>query len=348
MDRERRLGLPTGPGVYRMLRAGGAILYVGKARSLKRRVNGYFQKQRNISERQLEMLSQARDLEVTPTATILEAALLETEEIKRLRPPYNVSLTERESRQMVFTDPELLFSASEPSETCTVGPLGAVLGLGAIARLARADGSGNLACADLPSGLDQEEGFRLFSDGPDERTISAGIAHFLEALPTGPTFTRRLLRHGRRRPPAVLRAEDEARPARPDDAWDPARVVNVLDRLALSASVAVRRARWLCALSEATLVWRERQGPTRLLIIERGRFERFETVPDDRAAPTPAGARRPFSARQAAFDLATFDRLRVLTTELRSLLPELERVELRFGATKVLDAARLARSLPWV
>ncbi|MCB9649795.1 MAG: GIY-YIG nuclease family protein [Deltaproteobacteria bacterium] len=94
MPRERRLGLPDVPGVYRFLRANGDVLYVGKATSLKKRVNSHFTKQGRLPERTLEMLSQARDLAVTPCATALEAALLEADEIKRLAPPYNVSLVE--------------------------------------------------------------------------------------------------------------------------------------------------------------------------------------------------------------------------------------------------------------
>src|SRR5205085_7872367 len=92
MPRATRLALPDSPGVYRMLRTSGDVLYVGKATSLRKRVNQYFQKQSGIPDRMLEMLSQARELDVTPTASALEAALLETDEIKRLAPPFNQAL----------------------------------------------------------------------------------------------------------------------------------------------------------------------------------------------------------------------------------------------------------------
>ena len=95
--RDVRLALPDGPGVYRMLRISGDVLYVGKATSLHHRVNSYFRKQKGIHERTLEMLSQARDLSFVVTESPLEAALLEPDEIKRhisvsaavapLRPP---------------------------------------------------------------------------------------------------------------------------------------------------------------------------------------------------------------------------------------------------------------------
>ena len=101
MPREARAAVPDRPGIYRMLRSNGDILDIGKAASLKQRVNSYFQTSRRHAEHTLEMLSQAVGLEVTPTASALEAALLESGEIKRVCPPYNKALQEGR-RQLVF------------------------------------------------------------------------------------------------------------------------------------------------------------------------------------------------------------------------------------------------------
>ena len=87
MPRDVRLSLPQAPGVYRMLRIDGSVLYVGKAASLHHRGNSYFRKQNGVPERLLEMLSQARAISFDVTPTPLEAALLEPDEIKRRRPP---------------------------------------------------------------------------------------------------------------------------------------------------------------------------------------------------------------------------------------------------------------------
>ncbi|MEM6292195.1 MAG: GIY-YIG nuclease family protein, partial [Myxococcota bacterium] len=122
IPKETRLAVPDRPGVYRMLRTNGDVLYVGKATSLKRRVNSYFQKQSGRNERMLELLSQVRDLDVTPTATPLEAALLETDTIKMLQPPYNMALLET-SREPCFVTRDLLDAAPEASEAYPVGPL---------------------------------------------------------------------------------------------------------------------------------------------------------------------------------------------------------------------------------
>src|ERR687898_3544005 len=96
MPRDVRLSLPRAPGIYRMLRTDGSVLYVGKAASLHNRVNSYFRKQKGVPERLLEMLSQARGISFDVTPSALEAALLEPDEIKRYQPPCNVAFTIRD------------------------------------------------------------------------------------------------------------------------------------------------------------------------------------------------------------------------------------------------------------
>lgn len=83
--------LPTAPGVYRMFDAAGNVIYVGKARQLKRRVSSYFQKSAHNSRTQA-LVSQVADLQVTVTHTEAEALILENTLIKTHRPRYNVLL----------------------------------------------------------------------------------------------------------------------------------------------------------------------------------------------------------------------------------------------------------------
>ena len=137
MPRDVRLSLPDAPGIYRMLRTDGSVLYVGKAASLHHRVNSYFRKQNGVPERSLEMLSQARAISFDVTPSPLEAALLEPDEIKRHRPPYNVALT-IEDRALWFTSPDLSARSSQPSPHCPLGPFASAETLDQFAALARA------------------------------------------------------------------------------------------------------------------------------------------------------------------------------------------------------------------
>lgn len=88
--------LGNGPGVYRMQDRNGDILYVGKARNLKRRVAQYANGV-HPSNRIARMVSETSHLEVVVTHTEVEALLLEANLIKRLRPRYNVLLRDDKS-----------------------------------------------------------------------------------------------------------------------------------------------------------------------------------------------------------------------------------------------------------
>ncbi|MFN3496797.1 MAG: excinuclease ABC subunit UvrC [Pannonibacter indicus] len=88
--------LPMGPGVYRMLDENGDVLYVGKARSLKKRVTSYTRLQ-GQSNRIMRMIMATAAMEFVLTRTETEALLLEANLIKRLRPRFNVLLRDDKS-----------------------------------------------------------------------------------------------------------------------------------------------------------------------------------------------------------------------------------------------------------
>ena len=85
--------LPTNPGVYMFRDAGGQVLYIGKAKSLRSRVRSYFQTSRRIGG----LTERISDLEVIVTDTEVEALHLEQNLVKRHRPPFNVRLRDDKS-----------------------------------------------------------------------------------------------------------------------------------------------------------------------------------------------------------------------------------------------------------
>lgn len=98
--------LPSSPGVYRMLDAAGAILYIGKAKNLPRRVVQYTQTNR-LPTRLKRMVAATANMEFVVTRSEVEALLLEANLIKKLQPKYNVALKDDRSYPLaLLTDHE--------------------------------------------------------------------------------------------------------------------------------------------------------------------------------------------------------------------------------------------------
>ncbi|HTM30746.1 MAG TPA: exonuclease domain-containing protein, partial [Vicinamibacterales bacterium] len=263
MPRDVRLSLPAAPGIYRMLRTDGSVLYVGKASSLHHRVNSYFRKQAGVPERLLEMLSQARAISFDVAPSPLEAALFEPDEIKRHRPPYNIALTTA-SRALWFTSLDLSVRSPRPSPQCPFGPFASAETLDQFATLARAG-----RAAVMPG-----------SRGPDDAMFTAGYDRLCA---THPELSRadlsdsakllrlgtRLWREGRRDRDTEEDEDDANHTRRGVTVWTPEFVQVSLEWLVLRAALARRRAIWLTRLFDSSLVWREpAESRARLMVIE--------------------------------------------------------------------------------
>lgn len=354
LARDKRLSLPDRPGVYQLLRSSGDILYVGKATSLKRRVNSYFTKQHATKqmgrhERMLEMLSQTRDLRVVETATALEAALLESDVIKEHRPPYNVQLRDEE-RDVWFATRDLGDAATSPDARCSLGPLPSRWSLASLSALRDALSEGGLQGFRGARAVGAPAGF-----GPDEAIFGEGLVLFRRRY-FGPGIMRgdgqqALLALGKRLNRMYLAGlitldgdDDDA-----DRSWDPPRVARHLTRVVLQAGVLVRRSRWLCLLSDAAVCFREADQPERrLLIIEGGDIVERASLPRGAPLPPPPRADRSAFERRKSFDIGRYDRLRVLSTELKRVMGQTGVVAVRPNDKRVLCGLPLAAALDGV
>lgn len=97
--------LTTRPGIYTMLNNKGEIIYIGKAKNLKNRVSSYFKTQ-TASIKQQVMVTKVAAIEVTVTHTEGEALLLESQQIKRHKPRYNICLRDDKSFPYIYLSSE--------------------------------------------------------------------------------------------------------------------------------------------------------------------------------------------------------------------------------------------------
>jgi hypothetical protein len=136
-------------------------------------------------------------------------------------------------------------------------------------------------------------------------------------------------------------------------AWTPAGVADVLEGVVRHGALLIRRSRWFCLLSEAALGWKT--GKTagenrRLLIFQEGKILHREEIKPGSTIPSPPGHSESFAGRRQNFDLMTYDRMRVLTTELRRLVSAGtdREVQLRLKPNVVLKREQLLKLLRWV
>jgi hypothetical protein len=243
------------------------------------------------------MLTQASDVTYAETPTALEAALLEADEIKRLDPPYNVQLRLADRRAW-FASRDFAEVVPSPDPLHRVGPLPsrfAVAGLAAMTKLK----AGVEPTAQLRgAALGVPPGF-----APERALFDEAWARFAPRIPL--LDAARALHPFKEESP-----EDEA------DVWTATRVLRYLGRTLAGEGLLVRRARLLSLLSDARVAFHE-NGVDRVLGAKLSRHP------------------RPLLARQSDFDAATYDRLRVLATELRRVHLEGGHVAIEIGAHRL-------------
>ena len=89
------------PGIYQMLDGEGGVLYVGKAKNLKKRVTSYFRKS-GMPVKTAALVKRILQIDVTVTETETEALILEHNLIKQYRPPFNILMRDDKSYPYIF------------------------------------------------------------------------------------------------------------------------------------------------------------------------------------------------------------------------------------------------------
>ena len=116
---------PTSPGVYRMLNAAHDVLYVGKAKNVKKRLTSYARVNAPQPARILRMIAATVNVEIVSTTTETEALLLEANLIKQLRPRFNVQLRDDKSFPYILIIGRSL-GAADPQASRRADPAGAI------------------------------------------------------------------------------------------------------------------------------------------------------------------------------------------------------------------------------
>jgi DNA polymerase-3 subunit epsilon len=319
IDKARYKSLPDEPGVYRFLRSNGDLLYVGKATSLKTRTASHFSS-RTSKQLQPEMLTQVSDIRVTVVASALEAALLEHDTITSLRPPYNVQLMPSDAR-IWYATRDFRQTSEHADEAHAIGPLPSAYSLRVLG-----------AQIELISGAIPSPALRGSAVGvsdlwtPQEAVFAEGWGLFLarhsELADTTKNPRQRLLALAKKLLLArVLSKAGEEPPAETEEKttdWDPERIARHLERAAAQAYQVYRRASWLRLLHDSDIVYREPESArTRLLRVRNGELcETRDLEPHETPAESLRIRRAP---HLIPFDRIKYDRLRILSTELKRI-----------------------------
>lgn len=354
-----RLGVPDAPGIYRMKRSNADVLYIGKATSLKQRVNSYFQKSRRHSENTLEMLTQAVDMDFTTTPTALEAALLESDAIKSCKPPYNIALS-GDYRNLFFISRDFSKHSAIYDNVCPYGPVPSIDPYVAANALGKYLHNATAREWDICKITAIPERYC-----PDEACLKAGLSIFqlrygerIQGMPIhqailhiGRLSWLEKLKH--KSQPMEESESDRANVEENegDFVWSPESVASSLESVCRRCGFFLRRARWFALLSEAAVVWKARniEDKTRnIIMLKGGKAAHRTTINLDTPLPQPFPADGSYPGRRAGMDLEIYDALRVLTTELRRLLAENRFECIRLGRKVTLHPKQLRMVLNWV
>jgi DNA polymerase-3 subunit epsilon len=367
IQKDLRLGLPDQPGVYRLRRVNGDLLYIGKAKSLKRRVNSHFSRGASRAGKMPEMLTQVRSIGVTCTESALEAALMESDEIKRHSPSYNTALRHGR-RKICYCSQDLRRHSDVPGNKFPIGPFPSL----AHAETVIAFGHWHAALRRRPNRQPEFDLDRLLALPrpclPESECAQIGVAAFCRKyrrLIDQPSPLRSLTAIGARiwfETMPETGAPNQASAEKTDAGdgvlmsegsrlWSPETVQRAIEHAVNRAALLVRRSCWFRLLGNSMLRWKTvpvMNGRERMLVFHRGHIVCRKHIP-----PAGEGTLSPIlrfvtDTERIPFDLIVYDRLRVATTEIKRLLANGRQPLLTLGCGLRMQRSQLERVLQWL
>lgn len=318
VERKKRLSLPDKPGVYKFLAQTGEVLYVGKASSLRSRVNSYFRGRKGRDSKKLEMMARAWDVEVYECGSSLEAAVFESDEIKKYDPPYNISLKPRH-RTLVFYSRDFSSTSTAQDAEHPIGPFRSV---NAVERL-----------RELIQAVDLNRFNDLFFKEFTEEELKAGFSLFCERLEIEPyqlsdmRLAMTLALRFYRRTSKQVSVEIEEEEIDPEGLADPESIASKFERILLRAAARHLRVKMLSKLLDSRVSWKT-GGQWRSLEVRRGRVGLVESSQHFRPEFPWSG-----------LNSADYDRISVLYSELIRHPHEIENLVSR-GEASCKEEAR--------
>ncbi|MFW7379895.1 MAG: GIY-YIG nuclease family protein [Oligoflexus sp.] len=343
VDSKKRLALPQKAGIYRMLDKSGKILYVGKAKNLKSRVNSYFRGRASKGSRINELLTRVDDIDIHVCGSELEALLRESDEIKRYEPPYN-RLLKGKYRQLSEIDVLSLVSSYQAVDGLKGfngkwqwGPLpdGLVRDLENLLRFGFETQAAELWGRNFSGEVFQEAKQQLFARHGLSKEKFEHTQRLWQILGAQTIRERRqkqeemhlLLKENAAQDTAIVEDDDA------DMETDEDVEIILEDWLADELSLACERIfchmiyrcyqlRWLLRLVEAKIFWQDEASPKQIHILSiKDADYQFQVnkTSFEKLISTPEGWQRSYADRRACINVASYDRLGIVYRFLRRL-----------------------------
>ncbi len=319
VERETRLGFPEGPGIYEMHSRSGKILYIGKATCLNSRVNSYFRQKHSKRSRINELMAQVVEVKVRQTQTPLEAALLESDRIKEIEPPYNHSLKSN-SRKILFLSPQLEDISPVYEFKHPVGPFTHDQPFNGLERLLHAQ-KGEWEELDpftmkhTPEELKDAVETRLSALGYDLSNLNL----------------LKLLRAGKKiqlTPRFSNEVTDEITEEVEESSEES------VERKLSNAVRSVHEKQWICWLMESRVLWKLDTGDFRFLLLQNGKITESGFIKSPELLEPLKRKRSPLQNRKLRIDLKTYDRMRILMSELSMFARRGIEIQVQFSPTR--------------